>query len=367
MPRLFVPLSASSQTAYAQLLDATVAQRAIAPHIQGGSFASKTIKGRLYWYFQFRDDTSTLRQIYVGPQSEAVDRLRAEYANGRQNVENLSRLAKVVALHGATVCTPQHLRVIERLESYGFFRAGGVLVGTHAFLAMSNMLGAKWTVGDLTMDIDFAYTDNVDIALPSNIEINSSSAIDSLKEGFIPLLDRHGKPNGTFVHARQSAFTLDFLIPIKRDAKPVNVERLGITMQQVRMLEFILQDCEQAVVASRLGMTALVNIPSPARFAVHKLMVAAARPTSQRAKAIKDVNQAAAIFEIGLDMDTHQIFLATQDAMARGASWKKKFLTGFSALSNRFPDIAAPYRESIAAAEHPPAPRRSIARAAPRG
>ncbi len=35
--------------------------------------------------------------------------------------------------------------MIRRLSEYGFFRAGGVLVGTHAFLSYGNLLGAHCT------------------------------------------------------------------------------------------------------------------------------------------------------------------------------------------------------------------------------
>ncbi len=37
----------------------------------------------------------------------------------------------------------QHLSVILRLNEFGFFRVGGVLVGTHAFLAYANQLGVR--------------------------------------------------------------------------------------------------------------------------------------------------------------------------------------------------------------------------------
>lgn len=346
-PHLFAHQSASAQTAYAQLIDATVAQRAATHHIQGGSFASKSVKGRLYWYFQWRDEAGGVRQIYAGPQSETVDRLRAAYAQGRQNVESLGRLANVLALHGGTMCVPQHVRVIERLESYGFFRAGGVLVGTHAFLAMSNMLGVKWAAGKPGMEIDFAYADNVTIALPATIKVNSAAAIDSLQEGLLPLLDRQGRPRGTFVHPTQSAFTLDFLMPRKRDSNATNAERLGIAVRQVRLIDYILEGSEQAVVASRHGAPALVNIPSPARFAVHKLMVSAERLAAQRAKAVKDVAQAAAILELCLNMDVEPIVDAVRDAASRGTSWRKSLVAGFASLARRFPSIGAAYTDAF--------------------
>jgi hypothetical protein len=69
----FSDLSLSAQTAYAQLFDATLASdlsRSVAN--LRGSFARKTVKGRDYWYFQFTDIGGSLRQMYVGPDSEQI-------------------------------------------------------------------------------------------------------------------------------------------------------------------------------------------------------------------------------------------------------------------------------------------------------
>ncbi len=51
---LYTELSASAQAAYAQVFDSALAlehQRSLAG-LQG-SFASKLVKGKKYWYFQF--------------------------------------------------------------------------------------------------------------------------------------------------------------------------------------------------------------------------------------------------------------------------------------------------------------------------
>ena len=48
----------------------------------------------------------------------------------------------------------KHFRIVQKLSAYGFFKAGGVLVGTHAFAAFANMLGVRWTSGDKTLDVN---------------------------------------------------------------------------------------------------------------------------------------------------------------------------------------------------------------------
>ena len=56
----------------------------------------------------------------------------------------LGPLARSASVLGCTPVLPRHYRVIRRLADYGFFHAGGLLIGTHAFLAYGNMLGVRW-------------------------------------------------------------------------------------------------------------------------------------------------------------------------------------------------------------------------------
>src|SRR3546814_5695805 len=67
----YQPLSASAQTAYAQLLDAVHGAeltRSVAN--LAGTFARKQVKGKTYWYFQYTKVSGRKRQLYVGPRSE---------------------------------------------------------------------------------------------------------------------------------------------------------------------------------------------------------------------------------------------------------------------------------------------------------
>ncbi len=342
-PSFYRPLTVAAQTAYAQLFEAALNQRAMGPSIAGGSFAPKEIKGKTYWYFQFREPGSRApKQIYVGPASEALDRLRQLYAQNAAVKKDLGKLAEVAFVHELRECAPQHLRVIERLENYGFFRAGGVLVGTHAFLAMGNMLGARWSDANQTLDIDFAHPgDRVSMALPANVKIQTGSAIESLQEGFIPLLNRNGKPNGPFAHPKQSGFTLDFLTPAGRKPSPAS-EKLGIALTPVKMIEYLLEDYAQAVVFHPSAGVALVSIPSPSRYAVHKLMVSAMRPIEQRSKSAKDIIQAACIIDHSVHNahDLRRLEVALKDAAARGKSWRSGLDQGLLALDECAPALA---------------------------
>lgn len=92
---------------------------------------------------------------------------------------------------------PKHFRIVKRLADYQFFRAGGLLVGTHAFLALGNQLGVAWSNGARTLDLDFAHAGpggHVSVALPANLKANAHNALKSLEMGFLPAL---GGPKGS--------------------------------------------------------------------------------------------------------------------------------------------------------------------------
>ena len=58
-------------------------------------------------------------------------------------------------------------RVIRALADAGVFRLGGVLVGTHGFVVLGNVLGVRWSgVGLRTQDTDVAAPSRMSIALP---------------------------------------------------------------------------------------------------------------------------------------------------------------------------------------------------------
>src|SRR4051794_37438973 len=119
----FTELSLSAQTAYAQLLDAALS----AEHLRSvadltGSFAAKTVRGQKYWYFQYTEPSGKLRQLFVGPDNEAVQRLIARKSESSPR-EVLAPLVRSAVVLGNAEVLPRHLRVVQRLSEYGFFRA----------------------------------------------------------------------------------------------------------------------------------------------------------------------------------------------------------------------------------------------------
>jgi len=336
----FGELSPTAQTAYAEVFEAASAQhlhRSVA-HLTG-SFAKKTVKGRLYRYFQFRDLDGRVRQIYVGPDSE---RIRALLDKARDEPDaSVVPLARSAMALGCQPLIPAHYRIVRRLSEWGFFNAGGALVGTHAFLAMGNMLGVTWEMGARTQDVDFAHVGkNISIALPATAKVDVHQAIESLEMGFLPITSFKGSPGATYINPSQPDLRIDFVTTRHRGGdEPIIPEHLNVAFQPLKFLEFLLEGPTQAVVLGRPGAV-VVTIPSPERYALHKLVVYAERGRRLQVKAGKDLHQAAALISWLQATDPDAIVACWQDLLSRGKGWQTRARKGLRALRTLDPDLA---------------------------
>ena len=334
-------LSVSAQTAYAQLFDAALgAEQLRSVADLTGSFNAKTVKGRRYWYFQFTQPSGALTQIYVGPDGEPVRKL-IERTKQPSVLAALEPLAAAAHALGCAAILPRHERVLRRLCEYGFFRAGGLLIGTHALLCYGNMLGVRWGSHDLTQDIDFAHAGkSISLALPNNLHVETTAAIDSLRMGFLPISGLAGKTGGSFLVPKEPQFRLDFLAPLHRGGdEPFVHAQLNVTLQRLRFMEFLLEQVAPAVVFSPEHVV-VVNVPEPARFALHKLIVFAARRGGFRSKATKDLSQAAHLLAYLWPDRGSSVRLALKDLRQRGKGWSARFRVGVAALLKEYPALA---------------------------
>jgi hypothetical protein len=334
-----LPLSA--QTAYAQLFDAALAtdvSRSIA-NVRG-SFSKKSVKARDYWYFQYTDLGGVLRQFYVGPDSTEVRALVERSRAARD--EPLLPLARSAIGLGCAAVLPRHFRVVRRLADYGFIKAGGVLIGTHAFLTYGNMLGLRWGDASRTQDVDFAHAGkNIAIALPATIQIDVHSAIESLEMGLLPIAGLAGKAGATYLNPRDPDFRLDFLTTLHRGGeKPYEHAQLGVALQPVKFMEYSLENLVQAALFCEEGAV-IVNLPHPARYALHKLLVFGERKGSFLQKSRKDLWQAAALLTFFKQHRAWEIEEAWTNLVGRGSGWSARAKQGLAALSKVAPELDA--------------------------
>ncbi len=339
----YTELSLTAQTAYAQLLEAALSadmMRSVAD-LQG-SFSSKKVKGHIYWYFQYTEPSGKLRQVYVGPQSDAVTALMEKKA-APASQSRLAPLAGAAIALGCADLLPRHYRVIRRLSDYGFFRAGGVLVGTHAFLAFGNMLGVRWGDSSRTQDIDFAHAGkNVALALPSDLEVQTHEAIQSLEMGFLPVSGLSNKAGATYLNPKEPDFRIDFLTTLHRggDAQYEHPQ-LHVMLQPLKFMEFSLENVQQAVLFCSEDAV-VVNVPHPARFALHKLLVYGERSGTFTAKSNKDLVQAGCLLTLLKERRPWEVEEAWEDLISRGKGWVSRASQGLKACSKAFPELALP-------------------------
>lgn len=336
----YIDLSLTAQTAYAQLLDAALS----AEHLRSvadlsGSFAPKTVKGHRYWYFQYTEPSGKLRQIFVGPESEAVKALIERKSSGAVTAPLVALSRSAIALGCANVL-PRHFRVIRRLAEYGFFRAGGMLIGTHAFLAFGNMLGVTWGDSSRTQDIDFAHAGkNLAIALPADVEVKTHEAIESLEMGFLPVSGLSSKAGATYLNPKEPDFRLDFLTTLHRGGNtPYEHPQLHVTLQPLKFMEFSLENVQQSVLFCAEGAV-VVNVPHPARYALHKLLVYGERTGAFAAKSNKDIVQAGCLLTLLKERRPWEVEEAWADLISRGKGWVSRAGQGRNAVGRAFPAL----------------------------
>jgi len=165
-------LSIETRTLFAELMDRLAvreAQRNIG-NLEG-SFSTKSINGRDYLYFQHYVAGGTKRSICLGQKTAALEELvrqhKIEHTENQQDPIGIRELC--AQLKAGRIATASHpvARVIRELADSAVFRVGGVLIGTHAFGCIGNLLGVRWDETTLgTLDIDVAAERNVSIAVP---------------------------------------------------------------------------------------------------------------------------------------------------------------------------------------------------------
>ena len=336
MPHLFAPLSAAAQAAFAGI-DVATRQRELERCVADlpGGFTCKTIHERSYWYYQLKMPTGSAAQIYLGPDDEVIRELIEAHRDGARQASSkaIRSMARAAIEYGCVAIPSQHGRVIDRLGDYGFFRAGGMLVGTHAFIAYQNHFGVRWVDGAMTLDLDFAHAGkNLSIAMQSDVRVDTRGALESLQMGFIPVVSQT-----TYKKPDEPDFDIDFLTSMGRKGDvPVHIPALNVTLQPLRFMELSLEAPMRASLLTRAGSIA-VNVPRPERYALHKLIVSQLRPLEMRAKANKDIAQAAHLLDYLLSEDGDLVAEAWREAQGRGKSWNVKLNAGFKAMQRAFP------------------------------
>lgn len=332
---LHTPQSTAAQTVFSSISSATLMQTVRTIASVPGSFSQKRIKNKLYWYYQTPDLTGKQMQIFIGLVTDELSALVNLHRHGDTQKNHLKSLARQAVAVGCPHLQPTHAKIIERLADAGFFQAGGILVGTHVFMAYQNYLGIQWASSAQTLDLDFAHAGrNVSIAIPSGVQMDMGSTIDALKMGFVPV-----KSLITYVKSDETDLQIDFVTSQHRGGDaPVLVKALIATMQPLKFMEFSMEEPIQMTLLFQQG-SILVNVPPPEKYALHKLLVHGERPQNMRVKALKDLEQAAALIEYLGERDADALSKAWLNLTSRGPGWRLRAMEGLHALQKVHPEI----------------------------
>jgi hypothetical protein len=325
------------QTTYAELLQRCAASAFHDAFTEDGTFISKTIKGKRYWYFQETSNDGRA-QRYVGSETPELLQQISNHKKARDDErERRTLVSTLVRAYGLPRIVSEFGNIIAALAKAGVFRLHGVLIGTAAYQTYSAMLGAKLPISiQQTGDVDIAQFEHISVAVgdqtPPVLEV-----LKEIDKTFRPVPHVHNEHSVTSYQAN-NGMGVDFLTPNEgpdTDA-PQRLPALRTDAEPLRFLGYLIRDPEPAVILHAAGIYVLV--PAPERYAVHKLIVSRRRPAGA-AKQEKDIQQSAALLELLAQKRPYELKTAWKVAYQSGKRWRQLLGEGLSQLPAAIRDL----------------------------
>lgn len=272
---------------------ATERQREVFAGTAGSVLERENATGFRFYAHQFYGPDGKKKEKYLaGPvgtveADKAAESLRLRIAETKGLVPTLRLLGR----EGFAITDPKTLATVATLHNRGLFRAGAVLVGSHAYGVILNRLGARaaaWT----TTDIDIARGERLSGGRVDLLATLRESGIDFVE---VPELDRK-RPATSFKEPGRSGLVVDLLATTNQD-RPILVEvpELHAHAAGLPDLAYLLEETQPGALLGREGSCA-VRVPVPERFAVHKVLVSSRRRRNPKSE--KDLLQAAVLSAI---------------------------------------------------------------------
>jgi len=337
-------LDIAYQTLYAELVQRSLDDSFTSEFSSNGRFVAVEVKGKKYWYFDTpRPEGGAQGRRYVGPADDpeitkrvqAFKELKADLKGRRRLVSTLMReayLPRPLATTG---------QVVEGLAKAGFFRMRGVLVGTVAYQCYSAVLGTRLVaVAMQTGDADFAQFHETSVAIKDSMP----PILEVLRQIDPTFREIPNQVDGRFAtqFVSRDKFKVEFLTPNRwSEGKPVPMPALGgAAAIPLRFLDYLIYEPIRAVLLHGAGVPVL--IPSPERYAIHKLIVASRRKEDRGAiaKSSKDRLQARSIIEAMIANRQHaDLASAYTEAWGRGEQWRAEIRTSIATYADDFQNI----------------------------
>ncbi len=249
--------------------------------------------GTKFWVHRYSDALGRRQETYLGTGDDPAVIARLEPLRRRIEAANatIDRI-RVLARAGFATVDRKTYATLASLHNHGLFRAGAVLVGSHAFGAILNALGAR-AVPYATEDVDIARPEPLGLrALPPFLDMLRETGIAFFE---VPALSRRQHPT-SFKEPGGSRLKVDLLVPSPGEGYPtIAVPELKAYAKGLPFLRYLLGESQQVPVLSPHGAV-LVRVPVPERYAIHKLVVSQLR-SMRSSKPAKDLHQAAILIE----------------------------------------------------------------------
>ncbi len=302
-----------------QTLYADLAQGVTFSSVLPGSIFTHKVHGKTYLYTTERHGSKRVKR-YLGP---------AKHADVLNKASEIRRAAEDAKLRRTTVSMLKRLgvpapplamgRVMEAVANAGLFRKGIVLVGTGAYQTYSPAVGVALSAAVLiTQDADLAAAS---LSIVSDFENdNMLQILRRADPSFVPQpgLDLRDLPKRFRSAAGLEVDVITRYRSRADEERAVVIPELACSAQPFRYIEYLITDPMPIVALYGSGVQVLV--PQPARYAVHKLIVAQIRSESS-AKRVKDLAQAKELIQALNLTDVRAIEDALFDARRRGAKW----------------------------------------------
>jgi hypothetical protein len=159
-----------------------------------------------------------------------------------------------------------------------------------------------------------------------------------LAMGFLPVPPLNPKDPSTSFKVRGKSLRVDLLTPQRRrkETGPTVLSRFKAAAQPLPYLDYLIEGFERGAVINGGGI--LVHVPSPARFGIHKLIVAGERGAVVHTKIEKDLLQAAQVLSVLVDERPGDVRIAWDEINRRGTGWMNRVSSGLSRVKRLYPD-----------------------------
>jgi len=261
-----------------------------------GSVGTREVAGRQFLYRQFYDAEGKKAAQYLGSAEDAAVAARASAVREQVLLTNaLVKDARLLTERGYVRTGSRVVAIAAALANRALFRAGAVLVGSHAYGALLNELGVR-AAAFTTEDVDIARGEPLELALAEDDGFERMLAESTVSLSPVPSFDRKTPPTSYKAPGRDR-LRVDLLVPGANGGVTVKrVPELRAHATALPYLRYLLGDARDAVLLGREGVIP-VRVPRPEAFTWHKMLVSQLRAGTSEKRA-KDLLQAAVLFAV---------------------------------------------------------------------